>query len=673
MPTMPLCTSLLHVTSLHRQHKLCKRLHDRADTPFLIHAGQSKQVHPVCSLHVLERLLNVMSFTPFIDLLVSLLCPQPHTSMDSSSSSTPADQATRTASGSLASTSQPGSSSSQQPRSAPARHSSEAAARPGNTVQSAAIADAGPARVRPPEASPWQALFALHEHSTAYRACLLRVLHGLDAPLICAAVRVLAVVVESKAASTDVLSSAGLLPVKQQRHQELMNALVGGESSDPDALFGTPHSSSSTAGKRQEGRGLAASQTAMGTSEPQTNGHQNPDLQNLRNSSSESLTPSSKDAAHNAPQQQDRSQQAQSQGTQQSGQGQQDAQASRQVVDALFAVLQQPLLPSTCLWQVGWLLSQLLAHAQSGASQLAPQHQKQLDQATQGSQAGLVGNLQGMWCDAVPALVHLEWQTGRQAIWQPPPASTAAAVQAWLQAILVQELGSSSRGGQGSQSAQAARRVLQAVHTFVALTQIQQVVHSGEISEQAPMAPVTDNMLRANEVREGALVALDQQVTCNVAFSRGEERRVFFAIHGLPQANKALQGAAAQAALARAAASTMASVVLADPGQQPNSGLVLSLAPLLGAAARVDTSHPKWLHVHVRPPVRGLLKLLKSSGSGSALLNVSRQLIDGHWVLSFPSPQQAQYAQEMVEEHSARLRTLYGEALLPMLTSPQTL
>lgn len=134
------------------------------------------------------------------------------------------------------------------------------------------------------------------------------------------------------------------------------------------------------AGKRQEGRGLAASQTAMGTSEPQTNGHQNPDLQNLRNSSSESLTPSSKDAAHNAPQQQDRSQQAQSQGTQQSGQGQQDAQASRQVVDALFAVLQQPLLPSTCLWQVGWLLSQLLAHAQSGASQLAPQHQKQLDQ-----------------------------------------------------------------------------------------------------------------------------------------------------------------------------------------------------------------------------------------------------------------------------------------------------
>ena len=65
--------------------------------------------------------------------------------------------------------------------------------------------------------------------------------------------------------------------------------------------------------------------------------------------------------------------------------------------------------------------------------------------------------------------------------------------------------------------------------------------------------------------------------------------------------------------------------------------------------------------------------MLQNSGSGSALLNISRQLIDGHWVLSFASPQQAQYAQDMVEQHSARLRTLYGEALLPMLTSPQTL
>lgn len=61
------------------------------------------------------------------------------------------------------------------------------------------------------------------------------------------------------------------------------------------------------------------------------------------------------------------------------------------------------------------------------------------------------------------------------------------------------------------------------------------MLHKGQISEQPPLAAVTDSMLRANELREGAVVGLDHQVTCSVAFSKGEERRVFFAIHGLPQ------------------------------------------------------------------------------------------------------------------------------------------
>jgi len=54
-------------------------------------------------------------------------------------------------------------------------------------------------------------------------------------------------------------------------------------------------------------------------------------------------------------------------------------------------------------------------------------------QAAQASQAGLVENLQGMWCDAVVVLVGWEWPHARQAIWQPRTASTAAAVQTWLQ------------------------------------------------------------------------------------------------------------------------------------------------------------------------------------------------------------------------------------------------
>ncbi|KAL0053901.1 hypothetical protein WJX82_000859 [Trebouxia sp. C0006] len=595
--------------------------------------GSSRWVHPVCALHVLERLLHVMSYTPFVDLLVSLLCPPPQTSVNGPPEASPSasDQAShratdRASSGCSASTSQPDNSPEERPKS-PARHHAEAAP----------AADGGAGRPPPPQASPWQALFALHEQSLAYRECFLAVLHGEDSQLTAAAVRALVAVVQSKAVSANVLSACGLLPVRRRRHQVLMDALVGGERSDPASLFGSPRSSSQSSSPERE------------TWRPHRRFPQNGDDT-----------------------------------WQHEGQDEQHAEASGQCVDALFGSLLQPLLPSTCLWHIGWLLSHLLAHAQSASSQLSPHQQRVLDQAAEVGQAGLVENLQGMWCDAVAVLVGWEWPHARRAIWQAGTASTAAAVQAWLQAIQVQGLAQTSPGRDGSPqrgalaanavslSAEAAKHVLQSVHTFVALTQIQQVLHTGEISEQAPIPVVTESVLRSSELREGTTVSLDQQVTCSVAFAKGQERRVFFAVQGLPQADRALQGAAAQAALATAAATTVASVVLADPGQQSNTGVVLSLAPLLGANPEVDRSHPRWLHVHVRPHVRGLLKLLKGSSHGTVLMNIGRQLVDGHWVLSFATPQQAQYAQDMVVQHTARLRTLHGEAMLPMLTSSRT-
>ena len=50
------------------------------------------------------------------------------------------------------------------------------------------------------------------------------------------------------------------------------------------------------------------------------------------------------------------------------------------------------------------------------------------------------------------------------------------------------------------------------------------------------------------------------------------------------------------------------SIVLADPGPHADMGRVLSVAPLMGATASIDSSHVRWLHVKVRPPARGLLK-----------------------------------------------------------------
>ncbi len=173
--------------------------------PCTVLTGTSRLVHPVCALHVLERLLHVMSYTPFVDLLVSLLCPPPQTSMNISPDANPSasdqasDKATdRASSGQSASTSQPDSSSEERPKS-PARHHAEAAS----------AADAVAGRSPPPQASPWQALFALHEHSLAYRECFLAVLHGEDSRLTAAAVRALVAVVQSKVVSENVLSACG--------------------------------------------------------------------------------------------------------------------------------------------------------------------------------------------------------------------------------------------------------------------------------------------------------------------------------------------------------------------------------------------------------------------------------------------------------------------------------
>jgi hypothetical protein len=170
------------------------------------------------------------------------------------------------------------------------------------------------------------------------------------------------------------------------------------------------------------------------------------------------------------------------------------------------------------------------------------------------------------------------------------------------------------------------------------------------------------------------------------------------------------------------------SVVLAEAASGARSGRVLSVAPLLGAAASVDPGHARWLHVHVRPPARGLLKtvrvracnphisvlplsskvpcssylypqidqfpglwhqrLLRGSvlrrfvpascnlrvacaAQGASIGGVGqqlkRQLVDGHWVLAFRDGASAHAACAQVAEHAAALRAHYAAALAPLL------
>ncbi len=40
--------------------------------------------------------------------------------------------------------------------------------------------------------------------------------------------------------------------------------------------------------------------------------------------------------------------------------------------------------------------------------------------------------------------------------------------------------------------------------------------------------------------------------------------------------------------------------LVAETGSKPETALVLSVAPLMGAEAELDERHPRWLHVQAR-------------------------------------------------------------------------
>lgn len=72
-----------------------------------------------------------------------------------------------------------------------------------------------------------------------------------------------------------------------------------------------------------------------------------------------------------------------------------------------------------------------------------------------------------------------------------------------------------------------------------------------------------------------------------------------------------MQGEAGSADALTAAPAVVLVEAAVDVGIDLGGGSALSVAPLLGAAAAVDAAHPRWLHVHVRPPARGLIKTVR--------------------------------------------------------------
>lgn len=53
----------------------------------------------------------------------------------------------------------------------------------------------------------------------------------------------------------------------------------------------------------------------------------------------------------------------------------------------------------------------------------------------------------------------------------------------------------------------------------------------------------------------------------------------------------------------------------------------------------------------------------QTSHLGNVWGNLGRQLVDGHWVLAFPSPERAWHAKQLLDQHTARLRAFYCDIM----------
>lgn len=173
---------------------------------------------------------------------------------------------------------------------------------------------------------------------------------------------------------------------------------------------------------------------------------------------------------------------------------------------------------------------------------------------------------------------------------------------------------------------------------------------------------------------------LQMAIPCQVSFQAGTEKRVYLSAKGallehietleqdpgllllssVPPSPSMLSGAHQDTSRGELLHSSPG-IVLAEPAPtRLNYGVVMATAPLLGCNPFADANVPRWLHIHVRPTVKGLLRVVRlSPGRKGGLLHMVKTLADGHWVLSFQDSERVEAAILLANEQARRVRAIH--------------
>jgi len=381
-----------------------------------------------------------------------------------------------------------------------------------------------------------------------------------------------------------------------------------------------------------------------------------------------------------------------------------DAASGSWLTDALFDLLSTALLPVQSLWHAAYLLQQWLhrppvstdgtpkAAAGSGreswACTVSYEQQQQLANALAAAASAALAEVDGMWGESFFSLLYIDWAVAADNIARPLlrvaselliagphlyPTQAAPPAQQRTHALAM------------GISAVNALRMVHAVARLVALLQLSEVLREGRPSRSPPVpaAPAQDSQ-RA-DIIEGMQVEMTAMaIPCQVSFQAGTEKRVYLSAKGallehlellqadpglllraesLPPSAAPSPGAAGAGAdgLRGEVLHSSPGIVLAEPAPtRLNYGIVMATAPLLGANPFADANVPRWLHMHVRPTVKGLLRVVRLAPTRKGgLLTMIKTLADGHWVLSFQDTERVENAVQMANEQARRVRALH--------------
>lgn len=294
-----------------------------------------------------------------------------------------------------------------------------------------------------------------------------------------------------------------------------------------------------------------------------------------------------------------------------------------QVLDALVSLFGRSNISAETLWKGGWLLRQLLPY--SGA-EFNSDHLNLLNDSYRNSASALLEEVRGIWPDLLIIVLCDEWKRCKRAIETSSPRKE-------LESIL---LSSQLSSVEGESSFTAGERMCESVKVFVLLHQVQTFSLGRALPDQPPInppAPVSENVraktagMDASGPKPGNELKLVDAVPCRIAFERGKERHFCFLPISLGMSGW---------------------VVLAEelPLKQ-HYGVVRVAAPLAGSNPRIDTKHPRWLHLRIRPSTLPFVDPSKSGTYGKAK---TKALVDGRWTLAFRDEESCKSALSMILE-----------------------